>query len=206
MWLKSCWQTRVNPDEKQTRNILHITCEKNHAHVVKYLIAEKEWDPSMYHNHAISTAASNRCYDTVKVLLSDPRTNPSDNLNALASACSKGDLEMVKLLLADKRCDPSAFDNYALYCALVMKNLGIVKLLLLDPRVNPCKPGDFNAIAMASRNGDLQSVKLFLAHKCFNSQQPECQKAIQQAIEDAEMEERDKVLQLLYPHSQKSVK
>jgi hypothetical protein len=57
--------------------------------------------------------------------------------------------------------DPSACDNYAIRWASHNGHLGVVRLLLTDPRVDP-SASDNQAIHLASRNGHLEVVRLLL--------------------------------------------
>src|SRR3972149_6208605 len=58
--------------------------------------------------------------EVVKLLLADPRVDPSANdNNATHEASKNGHEKVVKLLLAHPRVDPSADDNYAIRLASV---------------------------------------------------------------------------------------
>ena len=58
-------------------------------------------------------------------------------MSEFAHAIIKGDIELVKLLLSDPRVDPSADNNFAIKKAAENGHYKIVKLLLNDPRVDP---------------------------------------------------------------------
>ena len=82
-------------------------------------------------------AIQNEDLEKVKLLLSDPRVNPSVNNNFAIQYASGNDiLEVVKLLLSDPRVDPSDYNNAAIRSASKNDHIEIVKLLLFDPRVN----------------------------------------------------------------------
>jgi ankyrin repeat protein len=52
--------------------------------------------------------------EVVKLLLNEPRVDPSADDNcAIRLASKNGHFEVVKLLLNDPRGDPSAYNNYA---------------------------------------------------------------------------------------------
>jgi len=54
----------------------------------------------------------------VKMLLADPRVDPSAGDNfAISMASARGRTDVVKVLLADPRVDPSAHNNYAIRLA-----------------------------------------------------------------------------------------
>ena len=78
------------------------------------------------------------CFNTVKLLLDDPRVDPSVQNNYLFQLASKtGQIEIVKLLLKNPRVDPSANKNMSIKIASKKGHFDIVKLLLEDPRVDP---------------------------------------------------------------------
>lgn len=69
-------------------------------------------------NFAISLASEYGHLDTVKLLLADPRVDPSARKDyALRMACEYNHLEITKLLLADPRTDPSTTDNISVQIA-----------------------------------------------------------------------------------------
>ena len=74
--------------------------------------------------------------EVVKLLLADPRVDPSYAENAaIQSAARWGHFEIVELLLEDPRVDPSDDDNDAIRMAADAGHLEIVKLLLENPKV-----------------------------------------------------------------------
>ena len=93
-------------------------------------------DPSAENNDAI-LFASMHYSEVLKILLEDPRVDPSANDNfALRLASAEGHTEVVRILLADERVDPSAKDNEALRWASSEGHTEVVNLLLADPRVD----------------------------------------------------------------------
>jgi hypothetical protein len=67
---------------------------------------------------AISLASENGHVEVVKLLLNDPRVDPSAyNNDAIRWASKYGHVEVVKLLLNDPRVDPSVANNYAIRLA-----------------------------------------------------------------------------------------
>lgn len=87
---------------------------------------------------AIFLASENGHSEVVKLLLNDPRVDPSVSYNsAIRFASRNGHSEVVKLLLDDPRVDPSADDNEALRQASQNGHIEVVKLLLADSRVDP---------------------------------------------------------------------
>ena len=95
-----------------------------------YIEAVKLYDPFIQ-------AVRNGNLEKIKLLLSDPRIDPSAfNNHAIQWASFHGFTEIVKLLLSDPRVDPSIDDNYPIVWAVRNGHPEIVKLLLSDPRIN----------------------------------------------------------------------
>ena len=86
--------------------------------------------------YILGRACENGHGDVVRILLADPRVEPSaiDN-QAIRCASWFGYSEVVKLLLADPRVDPTVWDNAAISMASYRGHLEVVKMLLADPRV-----------------------------------------------------------------------
>lgn len=76
--------------------------------------------------------------EVIKLLLSDPRVDPSACENeAIRNATKNGHLEVVKLLLSDPRVDPSACKNIAFQNASISGNKDLILALLSHPKVDP---------------------------------------------------------------------
>lgn len=104
----------------------------------------------------------------IKLLLTDPRVDPSTNNNhTIRVASVNGHIEVVKLLLTDQRVNPSIYSDFVIQYASSDGNLEMVKLLLRDPRVNPSSCGNY-AIRVASENGNTEVVKLLLTDSRVN--------------------------------------
>ena len=87
---------------------------------------------------AIHLASRYGHVEVVKLLLNDPRVDPSaDNNDTIRWASLFGNVEVVKLLLNDPRVDPSADNNDAICLASNNRPFEVFKLLLNDPRLNP---------------------------------------------------------------------
>ena len=142
---------RVNPSNNNTANTtVDPSADDNYA-IQKYAI-----------NYSIGKASEHGHIDICKMLLADPRVDPSAGKNyAMGKASEKGHVNIVKLLLADPRVDPSASGNYAIRFASEDGHVDIVKLLLADPRVDP-SADDYFAFKTASQNGHVDIVKLLL--------------------------------------------
>jgi ankyrin repeat protein len=113
-------------------------------------------------NNEFIKAAKTGDVEKVRLLLTDPRVDPSANNNvAIQQASHNGHLEVVRLLLTDPRTDPAADDNDAIQWASRNGHLEVVRLLLTDPRTDPAANNNF-AIQWASINGHLEVVRLLL--------------------------------------------
>ena len=98
-------------------------------------------------------------------------TDPSNNENlAFRYACSTNNPKSAKILLSDKRVNPSASDCQALMNASRNGMTEIVKMILLDPRVDPSFDIMSMAIERAIRYGHTEIVQILLADKTIYPQ------------------------------------
>ncbi len=113
-------------------------------------------------NNEFIEAAKTGDIDKVKLLLTNPKVNPTVKDNqAIRLASLNGHLEVVRLLLNDPRVDPAAGNSYAIRRASANGYTEVVRLLLNDPRVDPAAENN-EAIQLASLNGYLEVVRLLL--------------------------------------------
>ena len=135
----------------------------SHPDMIKLLLQDPRVDPSLNNNSAIDLAIKNNNIENVKLLLSDSRISLITSSNAIQFAIMRGHLEVVKLLLADTKV---AFDNKYLFWAAKSFQIEIVKLLLLDPRVNPSSDSNYliRELCMYQYTSDplVQIIKLLL--------------------------------------------
>ncbi len=90
---------------------------------------------SLFGSKALIASSKKNHTEVVKILLADPRVNPSaEDNDAIKSASTNGHAEVVKLLLDDGRANPSANNNYAIIIASRYNHPEVVKLLLEDER------------------------------------------------------------------------
>jgi hypothetical protein len=102
------------------------------------------------------------CVPLLKMLLSDPRVDPSaGNQRPIRLACDMGHVEVAKVLLDDKRVDPSAEDQQAIRFASEKGHVEVVKLMLADRRVDPSSSHQY-ALRYACYIGHVEVVKLLL--------------------------------------------
>jgi ankyrin repeat protein len=136
--------------------------------MVEYLLKYTEIDPSANNNSAIYTLAGNIAQNPIdrennikiaRLLLEDPRVNPSE---ALSMAVHTGNIDIINLLLENKRVDPSNNNNSLIIRASSKGYFNVVKKLLLDPRVDPSANGN-SALRSASRHDHYDIVKLLMS-------------------------------------------
>lgn len=156
--------------------ILMLACGKEgNPDVVRLLLTPNKLypmldniDPSSKKNRAVIEASRWNHLDSLRLLLLDKRTNPSDNNNeAIVSATfNNGNdypncLKVVKLLLKDKRVNPSERENMAIINACKFPDAEMFKLLLEDPRVDPSTKNN-QAIVNACIAGCLESLLILI--------------------------------------------
>ena len=125
------------------------------------VLLELGYDPSA-NRHTIQLASERGLTDTVRLLLQDPRVDPSSSRNyAIQRASMNGHADIVELLLQDKRVDPSAVSNYAIRESSKNGHIDVVKLLLQDKRVDTSDDDNY-AIEFASKNRHTDVVELLL--------------------------------------------
>ena len=81
-------------------------------------------------------ASQNGHDKVVRLLLADPRVDPSDS-DIIKFASKNGHSTVVELLLEDPRVDPSVDYNLSLGLAAQNGHFDVVKLLLSSPLFNP---------------------------------------------------------------------
>ena len=142
--------------------LINNLTDKHQILELDYIEISCLYNPKFDLNYTFRLACKNGCIEVVKLLLQDPRVDPTANDNyAFIYACENGHTEVVKLLLEDPRVDPSANNNFAIHCASENGHTEIVRLLLQDPRVDPSADNNF-AIHCASQNGHIEIVRLLL--------------------------------------------
>src|SRR5437870_2842535 len=96
-------------------------------------------------NNFFKTLTKANChYSCIKLLLTDPRVDPSIGQNrAVNFALRNNHIEVIKILLSDPRVDPTNDNNYAFTHAMDNGHLEVIKILLSNPRVNPSAYDDY---------------------------------------------------------------
>lgn len=59
----------------------------------------------------------------------------------LGEACTIGAIDIIKLLLSDPRVDPSEPENYPLRICIQQQNFELFNLFMSDIRIDPSYPG-----------------------------------------------------------------
>jgi hypothetical protein len=137
-------------------------------------------DPSEYDNEAIINAVKLGNTEIVRLLLSDPRVDPSARNNQ--AIINAKNTSIIRLLLNDKKVDPSAQNNKALINAVKTKNKYAAKFLLKDERVDPSAQNNESLIA-AVKNNDLDFVNDLLKYPIVNPSDQE-NEATKIAVQD----------------------
>ncbi len=141
----------------------------NDIECVGYLMNDDSIDPAAENNLALRCACEEGHVQMVKLLLTDPRVQPTletekpdteEIVNPLVAACQYGHINVAKLLLADSRVKPEVNSNQALRFAIVSGFAEIVELLLQDPSVDPS--GD-ECLFYAVQEGSADIVKILLS-------------------------------------------
>ncbi|KAI8614244.1 hypothetical protein BC830DRAFT_1128444 [Chytriomyces sp. MP71] len=144
-------------------NALHLAAAEGHVEVVSYLINQTEADPASDNNSAIRHAST---LETARALLSDPRTDPSDNGNeALLTCLDTGRFDVARFLLtSDARVHPSAQSNRAVVNAvnttIVERKMESLDVLIADARLDA--DAFVQGLMLATRYGDAPVVELLL--------------------------------------------
>jgi ankyrin repeat protein len=102
------------------------------------LLLEHGVDITTRDNQAMKNACTKGHVQILKLILADPRVDPSFSNNvALLLACKGGHVPIVQLLLQDDRIDPSLNRNEALLNAVACNQWQVVKVLIEDGRIDP---------------------------------------------------------------------
>jgi len=120
--------------------ILAFSLNSDYMDVLQYMLGNIKMNSSQLGNLLDKAIDGN--IESVKILLNDPRTDPSLNEDVLARIMSHDNLpedifEVVSMMMNDSRVDPSANDNEAIITAVSEGLSEVVALLLRDPRVDP---------------------------------------------------------------------
>ncbi len=196
---------------------------KNNIEIVTYYLdgiqddADAHVDPAADNNRALRIACEEGLVEMVRLLLTDPRVhpmqeieNPDDNddvVDPLILACQNGHLEIVKTLLADQRVDPGLYRNQEIQNAIISGFAEIVELLLKHSRVNP-RAGDL--LFYAVQEGHAEVVKVLLADCRIQSKLntailKDQESSLKAMIGIAAQGEKLDVLEMLLSHSIKPV-
>lgn len=150
-------------------NIALIAASHNgQCEVMEYLLKYPEVNPAAQDNLALEYCDS---ADAMEILLRYPNVNPAvkDN-SALIYACKRGQKKIVKLLLEDPRIG-KIITTKALTAAVKADEINIIRMLLLDGRVDPS--GDDNlpiitASFIYKNNEDPEVMEILLSDPRIN--------------------------------------
>jgi ankyrin repeat protein len=120
---------RIVPDIETMKDVIENDC----VEVMREMLKNKKVNLK----GVLQLAVIKERLEIIKLLLDDPRVDPSDNSDTcIQYASESGNFEIVWLLLSDPRVNPGANNNYAIKCANKNGHTKIVDLLSSDPRVD----------------------------------------------------------------------
>jgi ankyrin repeat protein len=172
----------INPNIKLSQqnidNIIWYACQFKNTEILKLLLTDLRYDPSVDNNSAFIDAAKNGRTNVIKLLLEDKRVDPcANNGKAIIEAVRFDHIDIVKLLLKDKKVEmtmytvglfQSSLANNVFIDAVQYNRINIVKLLLKDGRYDPSVERNF-AIRWAALYNRINIVKLLLEDRRVNS-------------------------------------
>lgn len=127
------------------------------------LIADNKIKNSVW-NHCFKFAAQHGYIESVKLLLSTNKVDPSTDDNfAIKYAAKIGHANVVKLLLNCPAVDPAVLHNYPIRSAIDGNKIETVKLLLADPRTN-FLDAENEAVISAITKGHTDMITLLFTH------------------------------------------
>lgn len=140
---------------------LNMACHKNHCNIIKLLLQDPRVNVEGM-PHVIDGLLRDGRLDALKILVNDPRYDPSAHKNHLIRELAKyGHLNLIKFVLKDPRVDPGAKNGEALNNACKKGHLKVVDLLLRHPKVDP-SVGESRCLILATENNHLEVVKRLL--------------------------------------------
>ena len=135
--------------------------------IVAAMMERPDVDPSVGCNGALLGATENGHVGVVRLLVRDPRVDPTDrNLmfsvdSAFDMAVEMGSGEMVGLFLAHPSVDPAEGGNQPLRYAAYLGHDEVVRVLISDPRVDPAVSNSV-VLREAAREGHEGVVRVLL--------------------------------------------
>ena len=143
---------------------LHIACRDNAVDIVRYLIKEKECDPSIKNckNELPLHLACRHSLEIVKLVISNHIQNQPDcsGDTALHIACRNNTVDIVRYLIKEKECDPS-IENHKnelpihLACRHSLEMVKLVSNCVLKPT----EANYMTLLDVACSEGNLDIVK-----------------------------------------------
>eukprot|EP01117_Protostelium_nocturnum_P000592 TRINITY_DN1067_c0_g1_i2.p1 TRINITY_DN1067_c0_g1~~TRINITY_DN1067_c0_g1_i2.p1 ORF type:complete len:334 (+),score=104.08 TRINITY_DN1067_c0_g1_i2:374-1375(+) len=123
-------------ETKEYQDALILAVQRGKPDIVRALIASERVDPAFNSNEPIRMSSiSKNGAESMRILLTDPRVDPTTYDIPLSNSCHYGNEEMVKMLLSDSRINPSSANNRALRNAIDGTHKNVVKLLLAHPKL-----------------------------------------------------------------------
>jgi hypothetical protein len=149
--------------DKYYNTILRAAINEGAINIVKFAITNLNFSINFEKNIPIRLAAKYGHTEVFKLLLDDPRVDPSDDFDYAIQAASKnGHCAILNYLLKDKRVDPLRENNWAIKNANQHKQLSSVLILWNDPRVkNTLRQDDFDLFNQLIKKDLKQKINEF---------------------------------------------
>lgn len=142
-----------------TEENLETAAERNLTDILALLLQTPSLDPTL----VLSTAVEHGHVEATKMLLADPRTNPTEDAETalLPEAVNTGNLDLVKVLLASPKIRPDAGRPDALSISIEANRPDMVAVLLEDPRID-AEVNDYEHLKQAVWNNQAEITRLLL--------------------------------------------
>ena len=128
------WLKVIDPERHQS-SALKTACYTGNLEIVKRLM-DAGYNPAGKAFLAACLGNNATSQELVRLLLADPRVDPTCEMNtALSYACKEGRVDIIECLLDDARVDPSYPNNLPLCCAAREGHVAVLEKLMKDARV-----------------------------------------------------------------------
>ena len=140
---------------------LYCASSAGNHQIVKYILNNVYTRLTELEN-ALTIASKNNYPEVVKLLLNDPRIDPSaDNQCAVKQASNGEYIEVLKLLLKDHRVDPHIYKNAVIHAVIRSNDLKAIKILLNNNQINVSQEGQY-LFDLSLQYNNVEAIKLLL--------------------------------------------
>ena len=140
---------------------LSVAANSGHADIVKLLLDDLRFDPTLKNSEALLIAIRRNHIETAALFLRDRRSNPNQQ-NIIAAAVGTKNIDMLKLIMTDPRIKTELF-GVALREASGISFIKGVDYILSAPKLAADQP--FEALEISTRNGNDDVTLLLLDDK-----------------------------------------